>query len=86
MEWIESTGLSDNSETNPGDRSALGLAIAKRLSNSTYDRAHFWLRSLFPRRWNLSKRYPRLVETPFWMASYVLLNADRLVHIVRRRL
>jgi hypothetical protein len=86
LEWIESTGLSDNSETNPGDRSALGLAVAQRLSNSSYDRAHFWVRSLFPRRWNLSKRYPRLVETPFWMTGYILLNADRLVHIVRRRL
>jgi hypothetical protein len=86
LEWIESTGLSDNSEANPGDRSALGLAIARRLSNSPYDRARFWLRSLFPRRWNLSKRYPRLVETPFWMAGYLLLNVDRLAHIVRRRL
>lgn len=86
LEWIESTGLSDNSEANPGDRSALGLAIARRLSNSPYDRAHFWMRSLFPRRWNLSKRYPRLVQTPFWMAGYVLLNADRLFHVVRRRL
>lgn len=86
LEWIETTELSDNSETNPGDRSALGLAVARRLSNSPVDRAHFWLRSLFPRRWNLSKRYPRLVETPFWPAGYVLLNGDRLYHIVRRRL
>ena len=86
LEWIESTELSDNSETNPDDRSALGLIVAQRLSNSPYDRVRFWMRSLLPRRWNLSKRYPRLVETPFWMAGYVLLNVDRLYHVIRRRL
>ena len=85
LSWTESTELSDNSEANPADRSGLGLAVARRLSNSPTDRARFWLRSLFPRRWNLSKRYPQLVETPFWMAGYVLLNVDRLYHLVRRK-
>lgn len=86
LEWIESTELSDNSESNAEDRSALGLVVAQRLSLSPYDRIRFWMRSLLPRRWNLSKRYPRLVDTPFWIAGYVLLNIDRLYHVVRRRL
>jgi hypothetical protein len=86
LEWIESTELSENSETNPADRSSLGIVIAQRLSSSPYDRVRFWMRSLFPRRWNLSKRYPRLVETPFWGFGYLLINVDRLVHVVRRRL
>jgi hypothetical protein len=86
LAWIEATELSDNSETNPADRSSLGLAIAGRLSRSTGDRLHFWMRSLLPRRWNLAKRYPRLVETPFWPIGYLLINVDRLYHVVRRRL
>lgn len=85
LKWIEATELSDNSETNPADRSSLGLVIAERLSRSTGDRFRFWARSLFPRRWNLAKRYPRLVETPFWVFGYMLINVDRLYHVVRRR-
>jgi hypothetical protein len=85
LEWIEATQLSDNSESNPADRSSLGFVIAQRLSRSTGDRLRFWLRSLFPRRWNLAKRYPRLVETPFWPIGYLLINVDRLYHVARRR-
>lgn len=85
LEWIEETELSDNSESNSADRSSLGFVIAGRLSRSTGDRLRFWLRSLFPRRWNLAKRYPRLVETPFWGVAYLLINLDRLYHLVRRR-
>jgi len=86
LAWIESTGLGENSESNPADRTSLGITIARRLANSPADRVRFLLRSLFPRRWNLSKRYPRLVETPFWMLGYFLINADRLLHVIRRRL
>lgn len=85
LEWIEATQLSDNSESNPADRSSLGFVVARRLSRSTGDRVHFWIRSLFPRRWNLAKRYPRLVETPFWWLGYLLINIDRLRHVIRRR-
>ena len=76
--WIEATQLSDNSESNPADRSNLGIVIAQRLSQSSGDRLRFWMRSLFPRRWNLAK-------TPFWWLGYVLINIDRVRHVVRRR-
>ena len=85
LAWVDTSHLSDNSEANSADRSALGLKVAQRLSLSRYDQARFWLRSIFPRRWNLTKRYPRLVKTPFWMVGYLLLNVDRIFHIIKRR-
>ncbi|RMG88995.1 MAG: hypothetical protein D6706_22140 [Chloroflexi bacterium] len=84
LHWIEQTELADTSESNPADRSGLGLAIAQRLSRNRLEMARFWLRSFFPRRWNLSKRYPRLTATPLWPLGYVLINLDRAIHIWRK--
>ena len=84
LAWIENTGLADNSEANPVSRSGIGFDLARRLALSRPDEARFWLRSLFPRRWNLSKRYPRLVATPFWPAGYILINLDRARHLARK--
>lgn len=85
IDWIAVTELADASESNPGVRSGLGFELAQRLALSKVDQAHFWLRSLFPRRWNLSKRYPRLVQTPFWPVGYILINFDRGWHLIRKR-
>ncbi|MAT97317.1 MAG: hypothetical protein CL608_09260 [Anaerolineaceae bacterium] len=84
LTWLEQTELADASESNPNNRSGLGLEIAQRLSRSRLDMVSFWLRSFFPRRFNLTKRYPKLVETPFWPLAYLLLNGDRLRHILRK--
>ncbi len=84
LAWLEQTELADASESNPTNRSGLGLEIARRLSRSRLDMFHFWLRSFFPRRFNLAKRYPRLVETPFWPLAYLFLNGDRLRHMLRK--
>jgi hypothetical protein len=82
LHWLEQTELADASEANPARRSGLGLKIARRLSRSRLDVVRFWLRSIFPRRFNLAKRYPRLVETPFWPLGYLLINFDRLRHLL----
>jgi hypothetical protein len=82
LAWIEATELAQASESNPASRSALGFDLAHRLALSPGDELHFWLRSLFPRRWNLSKRYPRLMQRPWWPLAYLLLNLDRLGHLV----
>ncbi len=84
LTWLEQVDLADASESNAASRSGLGLELARRLSRSRADMARFWLRSFFPRRFNLAKRYPRLVETPFWPLAYVLINLDRLGHMVRK--
>ena len=85
LTWIEQTELADASESNPIDRSGIGFDLARRLALSRADEARFWLRSLFPRRWNLSKRYPRLVATPFWPLCYLLLNGDRAWHLAKKK-
>ncbi len=84
LAWIDNTELADNSAANPINRSGIGFDLARRLALSRPDEMRFWLRSLFPRRWNLSKRYPRLVGTPFWPLGYVLLNLDRARHLIRK--
>jgi len=84
LAWIENTELADNSEANPVNRSGIGFGLARRLALSRTDEMRFWLRSFFPRRWNLSKRYPRLVATPFWPLSYLLINLDRARHLARK--
>ncbi|MBK8901510.1 MAG: nucleotidyltransferase family protein [Anaerolineaceae bacterium] len=82
LDWLAQTELADTSEANPTNRSGLGLEIARRLARSRLDVARFWLRSVFPRRYNLAKRYPKLVETPFWPLGYLLINLDRVQHMV----
>ena len=84
LQWLAQTELGDTSESNPASRSGLGLDIARRLARSRLDMGRFWLRSFFPRRFNLAKRYPRLVETPFWPLAYLLINGDRLRHMLRK--
>lgn len=83
--WIERTELADASESNPLNRSGIGFDLARRLALSRADEVRFWLRSFFPRRWNLTKRYPRLVATPFWPLCYLLLNGDRIWHLTRKK-
>jgi hypothetical protein len=65
LDWLAQAELAQASESNPMNRSGLGLDIAQRLARSQQDLARFWLRSFFPRRYNLAKRYPQLTETPF---------------------
>ena len=84
LDWLTRTELAEASESNPTNRSGIGLDIARRLARSPLDMVRFWLRSFFPRRYNLAKRYPRLVETPFWWLGYLLINLDRVRHLVRK--
>lgn len=84
LEWLAQTSLADTSESNPTSRSGIGFDIAQRLARSKMDIVRFWLRSFFPRRYNLAKRYPILVETAVWPLAYLLLNLDRVVHLVRK--
>jgi len=84
LDWLARTELAEASESNPTSRSGIGLDIARRLARSRLDMARFWLRSFFPRRYNLAKRYPKLVETPFWPVAYLLINGDRLWHMLRK--
>lgn len=80
--WARTTELSDASRSNLTPRDGLGLDIARRLARSEIEYGGMLMRSLFPRRWNLTQRYPRLAASRFWPACYVLLNADRAWHIV----
>ncbi|MEZ4590317.1 MAG: nucleotidyltransferase family protein [Chloroflexota bacterium] len=84
LHWLTHTELAEASESNPTNRSGIGLDIARRLARSRLDMARFWLRSFFPRRYNLAKRYPKLVETPFWWLGYLLINLDRVWHMVKK--
>ncbi len=84
LDWLGHTELADASESNPTNRSGIGLEIAQRLARSRLDMVRFWLRSFFPRRYNLAKRYPKLVETPFWWLGYLLINLDRVWHMVKK--
>jgi hypothetical protein len=52
------------------------------LAGSRAERVRMWLRSLFPRRWNLVKRYPRLAASPFYPLCYVLIDLDRAWHLL----
>jgi hypothetical protein len=83
--WCDRLTLADASESNPQPRSGIGLGMARLLARSRRERAQMWLRSLFPRRWNLVKRYPRLAASPLFPLCYVLLNLDRLRHVLPRR-
>ncbi len=84
LDWLAQTSLADTSESNPTSRSGIGFEIAQRLARSKMDIVRFWLRSFFPRRYNLAKRYPRLVETAVWPLAYLLLNLDRIMHIIKK--
>ncbi|WP_420631503.1 hypothetical protein [Candidatus Leptofilum sp.] len=84
LNWLAQTELGEASESNPTSRSGIGLKIAQRMARSRLDIVRFWLRSFFPRRYNLAKRYPKLVETPFWPLGYLLINLDRMRHIAEK--
>ena len=84
LDWLAQTDLGAASESNPTSRSGIGLDIARRLARSRLDIGRFWLRSFFPRRYNLAKRYPKLVETPVWWLGYLLINLDRVRHMVKK--
>ena len=84
LTWLAQAELADVSESNATSRSGLGLQIAQRLSRSKADRLRFWLRSIFPRRYNLAKRYPKLVETAVWPLAYLLINLDRFGHLTKK--
>jgi hypothetical protein len=84
LTWLEQTELAEASESNPTNRSGIGLDIARRLARSRLDMLRFWLRSFFPRRYNLAKRYPILVETPVWPVAYLLLNSDRVIQLLKK--
>ncbi len=85
LAWLDETSLAAASESNPALRSGIGFDLARRLALSRRDEVRFWLRSFFPRRWNLSKRYPRLVQTPFWPLAYLLINGDRVWQLLRKK-
>jgi hypothetical protein len=84
LDWLAQADLAQASESNPVSRSGLGFDIAQRLARFQLDLASFWLRSFFPRRYNLAKRYPKLVETAFWPLAYLLINIDRLRHMATK--
>ncbi|HEY4688360.1 MAG TPA: nucleotidyltransferase family protein [Anaerolineae bacterium] len=84
--WSESLTLAGASESNPRPRSGIGLGIARLLARSRGERVRMWLRSFFPRRWNLVKRYPRLAASPLFPLCYVLINLDRARNMFRVRL
>ena len=81
-DWAERIDLASTSIVNPAMRSGIGFEIIDRLARSPRERLHMLWRSVFPRRWNLTKRYPRLIATPFWPLCYLLLNVDRLGHVI----
>lgn len=83
--WVARIELGDTSLANSRSRAGIGLELARLLARTPGERARMWGRSLLPRRWNLSKRYPHLVRTPAWPLCYVLLNADRLRHIAGKK-
>jgi hypothetical protein len=82
---VDTTELADASQSNSETRSGIGVGIAHMLARSRRERVLMWLRSLFPRRWNLAHRYPRLVAAPFWPLCYVIINADRLWHLIHAK-
>jgi hypothetical protein len=88
-EWVSVTELAAASSSNPQARDGLGFEIARLLAQSSTEKGKMWLRSVLPRRWNLTKRYPRLMSTPLWPLAYVMLNVDRLwqvsINRARRR-
>jgi hypothetical protein len=83
--WVENSEPGDTTESNPASRSGIGIDIARLLARSPAERARMWLRSLFPRRRNLTKRYPRLAGSPAWPVCYVLINADRLRRLAAKK-
>ena len=85
-EWSDTVTLAAASESNPKLRSGIGLGMACLLARSRGEQFGMWLRSLFPRRWNLMKRYPRLAASPFYPLCYILINLDRAWHFARTRL
>jgi hypothetical protein len=85
-DWAEHVTLAAASEVNPGPRDGIGLGMARLLARSRLERLQMWLRSLFPRRWNLVKRYPRLAASPFFPLCYALINLDRAWHILKARM
>ncbi|MGH2593309.1 MAG: nucleotidyltransferase family protein [Anaerolineae bacterium] len=84
-EWSDALTLADASESNPKPRSSIGLGLARLLARSRFEQFQMWMRSLFPRRWNLVKRYPRLAASPLYPLCYVLINLDRAWHILQIR-
>jgi hypothetical protein len=84
--WCAAVTLAEASESNPRSRDGIGLGMARLLASSRGERARMWLRSVFPRRWNLVKRYPRLAASPLFPLCYLLINADRAWHILKARL
>lgn len=80
--WSDAISLAEASESNPRPRSGIGLGLARRLARSRREQARMWLRSLFPRRWNLVKRYPRLAASPLYPLCYLLINLDRAWHML----
>jgi hypothetical protein len=83
--YVDATELAEASQSNSETRSGIGLGIAQMLARSRRERVLMWLRSLFPRRWNLAHRYPRLAATPFWPLCYAIINGDRLWHVLRAK-
>jgi hypothetical protein len=84
--WCARVTLADASESNPAPRSGIGLGMARMLAQSRFERFRMWLRSMFPRRWNLVKRYPRLAASPLYPLCYVLINLDRAWQLFRIKL
>lgn len=84
--WAGRVTLAEASESNPRPRDGIGLEMARLLAAARRERLKMWLRSLFPHRWNLVKRYPRLAASPFYPLCYALINLDRAWHVLKVRL
>jgi hypothetical protein len=84
-DFVQSTELGMASQANAETRAGIGLGLSRVLALSRKERLWMSLRSLFPRRWNLAERYPRLVASPVWPLCYLLINASRVWHLILRR-
>jgi hypothetical protein len=83
-EWTQQAQLAGSSYSNPASRSGIAFGMSRLLAHSPLEQVKMLLHSVFPYRWNLMKRYPRLAASPAWLLCYVLLNADRVWHLGRK--
>jgi hypothetical protein len=83
--WVDDLTLAAVSESNLASRSGIGLSLAHVLTETRGEELHALYTSLFPPRWNLMKRYPRLAASPFYPLCYALLNLDRAWHILAKK-
>ena len=85
-EWTQQAQLAGSSYSNPASRSGIAFSMSRLLAHSPFEQGKMLLRSVFPYRWNLMKRYPWLAASLAWPACYLLINVDRAWHFGMQRL